>query len=99
MRRCSRGTRRPWSSRAIRSGEVRHPLRIVLRLLPDDRVGRYLKYRDAPEAQLDIPDRYLATLGWTMTPADIARTAALVAHADVLVNFATTLTLEAAIVD
>ena len=43
---------------AIRSGEIRHPLQIVLRLHPDDRVGRYLKYRHAPEVILDIPERY-----------------------------------------
>jgi CDP-glycerol glycerophosphotransferase (TagB/SpsB family) len=84
---------------ALRHGEIRHPLQIVLRLHPDDRVGRYLKYRHAPEIILDIPERYLATLGWTMTRADLSRMAALLAHADVLVNFATTVTLEAAIVD
>jgi hypothetical protein len=84
---------------AIRRGEFRHPLQIVLRLHPDDRVGRYLKYRCTPEVILDIPDRYLATLGWTMTRADLERMAALVRDADVMVNFATTVTLEAAIVD
>ena len=84
---------------AIRSGEIRHPLQIVLRLHPDDRVGRYLKYRHAPEVILDIPERFLATLGWTMTPHDLQRMAALLRHADVMVNFATTVTLEAAIVD
>lgn len=84
---------------AIRSGEVRHPLQIVLRLHPDDRVGRYLKYRCAPEVVLDIPDTYLATLGWTMTRADLERMADLVRVADVMVNFATTVTLESAIVD
>ena len=84
---------------AIHSGDVRHPVQVVLRLHPDDRVGRYLKYRAAPVVRLDIPDRYLATLGWTMTPQDIQRTATLLEHADLLVNFATTMTLEAAIVD
>jgi hypothetical protein len=84
---------------AIRSGEIRHLVQVVVRLHPDDRVGRYLKYRAAPEVRLDIPDRYLATLGWTMTPEDIERTADLLRHADLLVNFATTMTLEAAIVD
>jgi CDP-glycerol glycerophosphotransferase (TagB/SpsB family) len=84
---------------AIRSGDVRHPLQLVLRLHPDDRVGRYLKYRHAPEVVLDIPDRYLSTLGWTMTPDDIARMAALLRQADVLINFATTVSLEAAIAD
>lgn len=84
---------------AIRGGEIRQPLQIVLRLHPDDRVGRYLKYRHAPEVILDIPERYLATLGWTMTCDDLQRMAALVRHADVMVNFATTVTLEAAIVD
>jgi len=84
---------------AIRSGAIRHPLQIVLRLHPDDRVGRYLKYRCAPEIVLDIPDRYLATLGWTMTRSDLERMADLVRAADVMVNFATTVTLEAAIVD
>src|SRR5437879_11569935 len=84
---------------AIRSGHIRHPLQIVLPLHPDDKVGRYLKYRHAPEIILDIPERYLATLGWTMTQADLERMAALLRHADVMVNFATTVTLEAAIVD
>jgi hypothetical protein len=83
----------------IRSGEIRHPLQIVLRLHPDDRVGRYLKYRHAPEVILDIPERYLATLGWTMTCDDLRRMAALLRHADLMVNFATTVTLEAAIAD
>jgi hypothetical protein len=84
---------------AIRGGEIRDPVQIVLRLHPDDRVGRYLKYRHAPEVILDIPERYLATLGWTMTTAELVRMAALVRAADVMVNFATTVTLEAAIVD
>jgi hypothetical protein len=84
---------------ALRDGEIHHPLQIVLRLHPDDRVGRYLKYRHAPEVILDIPERYLATLGWTMTQTDLERMAGLLRHADVMVNFATTVTLEAAIVD
>lgn len=84
---------------AIRAGEIREPLQIVVRLHPDDRVGRYLKYRHAPEVILDIPERYLATLGWTMSGDDLRRMAALLQHADVMVNFATTVTLEAAIVD
>jgi hypothetical protein len=84
---------------AIRNREIRQPLQIVLRLHPDDRVGRYLKYRHAPEVVLDIPERYLATLGWTMTCDDLERMAALLRCADVMVNFATTVTLEAAIVD
>jgi hypothetical protein len=84
---------------AMRNGEIRHPLQIVLRLHPDDRVGRYLKYRQAPEIILDIPERYMATLGWTMTQADLQRMAALLERADIMVNFATTVTLEAAIVD
>jgi CDP-Glycerol:Poly(glycerophosphate) glycerophosphotransferase len=84
---------------AVRRREISHPLQIVLRLHPDDRVGRYLKYRHAPEVILDIPERYLATLGWTMTTADLERMSALVRAADVMVNFATTVTLEAGIVD
>jgi hypothetical protein len=84
---------------AIRNGDIGHPLQIVLRLHPDDKVGRYLKYRHAPEIILDIPERYLATLGWTMAQADLERMAALLRQADVMVNFATTVTLEAAIVD
>jgi CDP-glycerol glycerophosphotransferase (TagB/SpsB family) len=84
---------------AIRDGAIRYPLQIVLRLHPDDRVGRYLKYRYAPEVVLDIPERYLATLGWSMTSADLERMVGLLSHADVMVNFATTVTLEAAIVD
>src|SRR5207248_4201939 len=51
---------------AIRNREIHQALQIVVRLHPDDRVGRYLKYRDTPEVILDIPERYLATLGWTM---------------------------------
>jgi hypothetical protein len=84
---------------AIRGGEIQHPLQVVLRLHPDDRAGRYLKYRHAPEVILDIPERFMATLGWTMTRADLERMAALLGHTDLMVNFATTVTLEAAVVD
>jgi hypothetical protein len=84
---------------ALRVGEIRHPLQVVVRLHPDDRAGRYLKYRHAPEIILDIPDRFMATLGWTMTRADLDRMAALLRHTDVMVTFATTVTLETAIVD
>ncbi len=84
---------------AIRSGEIRHPLQVVLRLHPDDRMGRYLKYRHAPEVALDLPNRFMATLGWTMTRPDIERAGNLLRHADVMVNFATTMTLECAIFD
>ncbi len=84
---------------AIRSGEIRQPLQVVLRLHPDDRIGRYLKYRRAPEVTLDLPDRYLTTLGWTADLADIHRMANLLTHADLMVNFATTVTLECAIFD
>jgi hypothetical protein len=52
-----------------------------------------------PEVILDVPERYLATLGWTMTRTDLERMAALLRAADVMVNFATTVTLEAAVVD
>ena len=83
----------------LRSGAIRQPAQVVLRLHPDDRVGRYLKYRHAPEVTLDIPESYFATLGWTMTRSDLTRMTGLMRHADVMVNFATTLTLEAAIVD
>lgn len=84
---------------AIRSREIRQPVQVVLRLHPDDRVGRYLKYAREPEITLDIPQTYLATLGWTMTRQDLQRMRALLYHADVMVNFATTVTLECAIVD
>ena len=75
---------------ALRRGEIHHPLQIVLRLHPDDRVGRYLKYRHAPEVVMDIPERFFATLGWTMNSADLTRMVALLHHADLMVNFATT---------
>jgi hypothetical protein len=84
---------------AIGSGAIRQPLQVVVRLHPDDRVGRYLKYRHVPGVTLDVPERYLATLGWTMTRADLGRMANLLHHADLMVNFATTVTLESAITD
>jgi CDP-Glycerol:Poly(glycerophosphate) glycerophosphotransferase len=84
---------------AIRESTIQQPVQVVLRLHPDDRAGRYLKYRHAPEVVVDIPENYLATLGWTMNSADMRRMVALLRHADVMVNFATTVTLEAAITD
>jgi hypothetical protein len=84
---------------AIRAGDFREPIQVVLRLHPDDRVGRYLKYRRVGNIVLDIPETYLATLGWTMTQDDLRRMAALLHHADAMINFATTVTLECAITD
>jgi CDP-glycerol glycerophosphotransferase (TagB/SpsB family) len=84
---------------AIRAGDIREPIQVVLRLHPDDRVGRYLKYRRVGNIVLDVPETYLATLGWTMTQDDLRRMAALLHHADAMINFATTVTLECAITD
>lgn len=84
---------------AIQTGEIRGRPQIVLRLHPDDRVGRYMKYRHVPDLVLDVPESYFATLGWTMSMTDIHRMANLLSHAAVMVNFATTVTLESAVFD
>lgn len=84
---------------ALRSGEIRQPAQIVLRLHPADLAGRYMKYRYAPEVVLDVPETYYATLGWTQTEHDMQRMARLLQHSDAMVNFATTVTVECAIFD
>ena len=84
---------------AIRGGAIHHPLQVVLRLHPDDKVGRYLKYGREPEVTLDLPDQFLPTLGWTATLGDVHRMGNLLRHCDVMVNFATTVTLECAVFD
>ncbi|MBI4492015.1 MAG: CDP-glycerol glycerophosphotransferase family protein [Chloroflexi bacterium] len=84
---------------AIEQRRFREPVQLLVRLHPSDNIGPYLKYRHSPHVCLDLPDRWSRRLGWTMEVADIQRMAALLRHTDVMLNFATTVTLEAAICD
>jgi hypothetical protein len=84
---------------AIERGSFVKPVQLVVRLHPSDNIGPYLKYRRTPHVRLDLPERWSRSLGWTMSVGDIQRASALLRYADVLLNFATTVTLEAAICD
>lgn len=74
-------------------------VQIVCRLHPSSRLEYFWKYREHPKLRFSFINKYIPTLGWTMTREDVSHVANLLHHADVLVSPGSTLTIEAAIFD
>jgi CDP-glycerol glycerophosphotransferase (TagB/SpsB family) len=76
-----------------------HPVQILCRLHPNDDYRRYKDFRGTPHLYFDIPNFDLRPEYWLPSREDFSHLAALVTHTDVLVNIASTMTIEAAIAD
>lgn len=86
---------------AQESGAFVKPTQIISRNHPGDPLGPFLnpKYQGRPNLKLDMPKRWLRSLGWQMTREDVVYVANLLKHADVVVTPGSTFTLESAIFD
>jgi hypothetical protein len=86
---------------AQESGAFVRPTQIVSRNHPGDPLGPFLnpKYQGRANLKLDMPKRWLRSLGWQMTREDVVYVANLLKHADVVVTPGSTFTLESAIFD
>lgn len=84
---------------ASRAGEFRFPVQIVCRTHPSDLLGPFIKYLRSPDVVMDIHEEYSPTLDWVIGLPALRRQANMMAHADVVITPASTITLEAAIFD
>jgi hypothetical protein len=73
-------------------------LQIICRLHPISHLSHFWPYRKEPGVVLSFGS-YVKTLGWCMTRAEVEEMANLLAHADVVVTPASTLSIEGAIFD
>ena len=86
---------------AQENGEFSMDTQIVCRNHPGDSLGPFLnpKYVDRKGLYMDMPRRWLGSLGWSMTKEDVNGVANLLYHSDVVVQPASTIAIEAAIFD
>jgi hypothetical protein len=87
----------------LRSKKFVVPVQLLCRLNPrrDPEIARrnYCKYLDTPLMTFDFPGPYTELLEWDPKRADMIHLANTVRHSDVLVNVASTVTIEACILD
>lgn len=84
---------------AARGGKFDFPVQIICRTHPSDMLGPFIKYLRVPDVVMDIHEEYSATLDWVIGLPALRRQANIMAHADVVITPASTITLEAAIFD
>jgi hypothetical protein len=84
---------------AARGDKFDFPVQIICRTHPSDMLGPFIKYLRVPDVVMDIHEEYSPTLDWVIGVAAMKRQANIMAHADVVITPASTITLEAAIFD
>ena len=84
---------------ASRDGRLDRSPQIVCRPYPRDSLWPYARYLHRADVHVDVNIDVNPVLGATMNVAQIRHMANLLAHSAVMVNYATTVTLEAAIFD
>ena len=84
---------------AFRKNCFHFPVQILCRLHPNDDYRKYKDLMKVPHLFFDIPNFDLRPEYWTPTLENFTHLANLVTHTDVLVNIASTMTIEAAIAD
>lgn len=84
---------------AVRADKFGVPVQIVCRTHPSDMLGPFIKYLRVPDVVLDMHEEYSPTLDWVIGLPALQRQANMMAHADIVITPASTITLEAAIFD
>jgi CDP-glycerol glycerophosphotransferase (TagB/SpsB family) len=84
---------------AVKENKFKKPVQIVCRLHPNDDYHRYKDFMNTSHILFDIPNYDLNAKNWTPSHEDFIHLANLVKHTDVLINIASTMTIEAAIAD
>ncbi len=69
------------------------------RVRPEKNRQAYARYAHRADVVLDVPDSYLDSVKWNPTRAEMRHLANTLKHSDVIVNIASTVTIEAAICD
>jgi hypothetical protein len=84
---------------AVRAGKFDFPAQLICRTHPSDMLGPFIKYLKVPDVVLDMHEEYSPTLDWVIGLPALQRQANMLAHADLVITPASTVTLEAAIFD
>jgi hypothetical protein len=84
---------------AARAHKFAAPVQVVCRTHPSDMLGPFIKYLRDADVVLDMHEEYSPTLDWVIGLPALKRQANMLAHADVVITPASTITLEAAIFD
>jgi hypothetical protein len=85
---------------AVRQERFDFPCQILVRLHPKDRRKRYAAFEGMPLLTLQRPGRAAATAdGWNPTLEDMYGLAELMCYSDVVINVASTITIDAAAFD
>jgi len=87
---------------AIEGHELEHDVQIIVRVHFTDKSEFFFAYESRTDFILDRSEEWykiLGTFGWTMTLNNIHHLANLLHHSDLVINMASTITLEAAIYD
>jgi len=73
--------------------------RLHPRISPEENRKTYKKYIDDPHICVDIPHSYSKTIKWNPDRSEMVHLANTIKHTDIVVNIASTVTIEAAILD
>jgi hypothetical protein len=85
---------------SMRQGKLRHPCQLLVRLHPKDVAERYQHLHDKPDLVFQSPGRHGTTSdSWNPTREDMFGLAELMHYSDVVVNVASTITIDAACFD
>jgi hypothetical protein len=85
---------------SIRGGALRRPAQLLVRLHPKDRYADYIRFEKQPDLVLQLPGRRGATDdSWNPSREDMYGLAELMCYSSVVVNVASTITIDAAAFD
>ncbi|MDL1894822.1 hypothetical protein FBQ82_00980 [Anaerolineae bacterium CFX7] len=83
----------------IDQGAIPGSPQVICRLHPWSRLEQFQKYAAHPDVRLSYVERYVPSLQWYMTRADVVLMANMLEHAAIVITPGSTVTLEAAIFD
>ncbi|MBI4436388.1 MAG: CDP-glycerol glycerophosphotransferase family protein [Candidatus Omnitrophica bacterium] len=85
--------------RFARKGLFRHPVQLLCRVHPLDQKDLYKEFEGNPLIHFDYPGRYSGLIKWDPDRGEMIHLANTLKQSDVIVNIASTITIESAIVD
>ena len=85
--------------RFVRNHSVVFPATILCRVHPHDQRDLYREFEKDPLVRLDYPGRFSKFIRWDPDRAETVHLANTLKHSDVIVNIASTITIESALLD
>jgi hypothetical protein len=83
----------------LRKQRFTTPVQLLCRLHPQDKIKNYSNFLDSNYIVIDCPGKKLKGIGWNPDRTEMIHLANTLKHSDVVVNIASTVTIEASILD